>query len=243
MTNGRCGSTSLLARPSSADDCASRERCSAGDEKRRLRRAAKNRRAALMPEQRYDAALRIAERAFPVVEAAVLGRDKGSRNFDAQIPGGDRVAGYAAIGTEVDVTPLLNRLAAVDWGLALPVVVGRDRPLLFRDWMPGQPLMPDRYGVPCPAGDARPCRPAVLLVPLLAFDRRGYRLGYGGGFYDRTLATYRRQGAVSAIGIAFADQEVSAVPANDHDQRLDWIITDRDAISVSREFVLAINPQ
>jgi 5-formyltetrahydrofolate cyclo-ligase len=133
------------------------------------------------------------------------------------------VGAYHPIRSEFDCLPLLRRLAADGWTLALPVIVG-PAPLQFRAWVFGAPLEPGPLGIPEPAGSSS-IAPDVLLVPLLAFDRRGYRLGYGGGHYDRTLAALRGHGGVTAIGLAFDAQEVAEVPVCPYDERLDWILT------------------
>lgn len=214
MTNGRCGSA-LLSDPGAAAD-APADPSDLNNTKRRLRQMGKARRAALPPDERAAAAAAIADRVLNAVGA----------------PAGTLWAGYAAVGAEADVRPLLLRLAARGHALALPAVVGRDRPLVFRAWAPGDDVVPGRYGIPCPPESAAPCRPAVVLVPLVGFDRHGRRLGHGAGYYDRTLEALRQQGPVTAIGIAFAVQEMPKVPTGDHDQLLDWIVTERDAISV-----------
>jgi 5-formyltetrahydrofolate cyclo-ligase len=136
------------------------------------------------------------------------------------------VAGYWPIGSEIDPRPLMAALAARGHPLALPVIECADRPLLFRSWAPGAPLDdgPGRTRHPMP--DTRPCRPDVLLVPMLAFDRRGFRLGQGGGYYDRTLAALRSTGPVWAVGLAYAAQRVPDLPADPWDQAMDAIITE-----------------
>jgi 5-formyltetrahydrofolate cyclo-ligase len=141
------------------------------------------------------------------------------------------VSGYMPIDDELDPLPLMGQLAARGLTCALPVVVGRDRPLLFREWTPGMAMQPGRFGIPAPGPQALEVQPSVLLVPLLAFDRAGRRLGYGGGFYDRTLAGLRADAAVVAVGLAYAAQEIPAVPADARDQRLDWIVTEREVLS------------
>jgi len=123
----------------------------------------------------------------------------------------------------------LRRLAANGWTLALPVVTGA-APLIFRAWTFGAALIAGERGISQPAAGAI-LRPALLLVPLLAFDAHGRRLGYGGGHYDRTLEALRRDGTVTAIGLAFDAQEVAQIPAGPHDQRLDWILTPSGARS------------
>jgi 5-formyltetrahydrofolate cyclo-ligase len=107
---------------------------------------------------------------------------------------------------------------------------GKTRPLQFRRWSPGDPLRTVQWGIREPAEAAPVVEPDVLLVPLLAFDRGGHRLGYGGGYYDRTLRALRSRRPVTAVGLAFAEQEVDAVPHLDYDERLDWVLTPLGAI-------------
>jgi 5-formyltetrahydrofolate cyclo-ligase len=140
------------------------------------------------------------------------------------------VAGYLPIGDEIDVRPLLRRLAGHDCRIALPAVTERWAPLAFRQWQEGDRLVDGPFGTREPPAGTPELPPEVLILPLVAFDRRGYRLGYGGGYYDRTLAVLRRQGRALAVGVGFAAQEVVAVPCGRHDQRLDWIVTEREAI-------------
>lgn len=137
---------------------------------------------------------------------------------------GRRVAGYWPLPTEADPRPALLAHGG-PW--CLPVVVGRGKPLIFRDWWPGAALVPGPFGVQEPVGAA--CTPQVVVVPLLAFDRRGHRLGYGGGFYDRTLAGLLPRPL--AIGIGFAAQQVDAVPVADTDAPLDLVVTEAGVIA------------
>ncbi|MBK5927466.1 5-formyltetrahydrofolate cyclo-ligase [Rhodobaculum claviforme] len=136
------------------------------------------------------------------------------------------LAGYWPLEGEADPRPAMRAHAGA---LCLPVVTGRARPLVFREWRFGAPLVAAAFGVHVPRTGAR-CVPDVLIVPLLAFDRRGHRLGYGGGFYDRTLAGLRAAGRPRAIGIAFSTQEVAAVPVTDTDLPLDLIVTEAEVI-------------
>lgn len=141
-------------------------------------------------------------------------------------PPGAIVAGFWPMGDEIDVRPLLTVLAERGHALALPVTPARGRPLLFRRWRPGDTLSPGPLGTRFPAtGDE--VRPDWLLVPLLAFDRAGRRLGYGGGYYDRTLAAL--PGAV-AVGCAHAVQETPEVPAGPDDVRLALVATEAGVI-------------
>lgn len=145
------------------------------------------------------------------------------------------VAGYWPIHHEIDPRPLMERLAGHEVTLALPVVTARHQPLIFRRWRPGEPLIRGAFGVPVPPEDAPTLRPAVVLVPLLAFSRAGHRLGYGGGYYDRTLAGLRATGRVLAVGLAHAEQELDELPVTPDDSPLDMIVTDRAIHEVKEE--------
>jgi 5-formyltetrahydrofolate cyclo-ligase len=146
------------------------------------------------------------------------------------LPSGAAVSGYWPMRDELDPRPALLALHGRGHPLCLPVVVGKARPLCFRAWRPGDTLVSGGFGTQVPDAAQPEVAPRVLLVPLLAFDRAGYRLGYGGGFYDRTLAALRAAGEVVAIGVAIAAQEIAAVPHDATDARLDWIVTEADAI-------------
>jgi 5-formyltetrahydrofolate cyclo-ligase len=138
------------------------------------------------------------------------------------------VSVFHSFGTEISTAELFDRLVSEGWTTALPVVVAKNTPLLFRQWAPGDALVLGRWDIQIPADTALQVEPDVLLVPMLAFDRKGYRMGYGGGFYDRTLAKLRALKKVTAIGIAYAGQEIDMVPRDGHDQPLDWIMTERE---------------
>jgi 5-formyltetrahydrofolate cyclo-ligase len=107
------------------------------------------------------------------------------------------------------------------------VVTGRGQRLLFRAWAPGEPLVRGVWDIPTPHPEAELVEPDAVLVPMLAFDRLGFRLGYGGGYYDRTLRELRSQKKVVAIGVAYSAQEVSSVPHDENDARLDYLLTER----------------
>lgn len=135
-------------------------------------------------------------------------------------------AGYHAVGSELSPWPVLRRLQAAGARLALPAAPAPDRPLVFRAYHPDQPLAPDAAGVPSPTDEAETLIPDLIIAPLLGFDRCGYRLGQGGGYYDRTLQSLRGSGAVFVIGLAYAAQEVESLPRDAYDQPLDAILTE-----------------
>lgn len=138
------------------------------------------------------------------------------------------ICAFHSFGTEISTFELFDRLVAEGWTTALPVVVAKNAPLLFRQWAPGGALVVGRWDIQVPPETAPEVQPDVLLVPMLAFDRKGYRMGYGGGFYDRTLAKLRALKKVTAIGVAYAGQEIDMVPRDEHDQPLDWIMTEQE---------------
>ena len=142
---------------------------------------------------------------------------------------GRALAGYMPMRTEIDCLPAM---AAHSSAVGVPVILAAGQPLQFREWSPDAVMVPGEFGALIPErGDW--IVPEVLIVPLLAFDRRGYRLGYGGGFYDRTLEGLRSRGPVTAIGFAFAAQEVNEVPIEATDQPLDLIVTEKGVIRPS----------
>jgi len=142
-------------------------------------------------------------------------------------PPGGAVSAFHPTGEEIDVLPALAWFAAQGHPTALPVVPGRGKPLRFRAWKPGDPLVRGVLDIPVPDPAAPEIAPEILLVPLLAFDRAGFRLGYGGGYYDRTLAELRAgHRFVLAIGVGFACQEIADVPHDATDARLDALATD-----------------
>lgn len=166
--------------------------------------------------------------------AAVFADSFLSVASDLGIRKGSVVAGYWAMADEFDVRPLLEKLVLEDGVVgALPVVVENDAPLIFRQWRPGLRLESGGFGTHHPPESVPVCIPDVVMVPLLAFDRTGYRVGWGGGFYDRTLEQLRkRPEGVIAVGTAFAGQEVDAVVHDELDQPVDWVITEQGAIRI-----------
>jgi 5-formyltetrahydrofolate cyclo-ligase len=160
--------------------------------------------------------------------------DRGASAFAAHripiniSPGRSVVSGFHPYQSEADIRPLLGRLAGEGWTPALPIVIGKGLPLQFRRWFPGEPTILGRWNIQQPLDTSPLVEPDVLLVPLLAFDRAGYRLGYGGGFYDRSLEGLRQRKPITAIGVGFAAQEIAAVPHDRLDQRLDFVMTDKE---------------
>lgn len=151
------------------------------------------------------------------------------------LPGEAMVAGYLPMGDEIDVLPVLAALRGSGHGIAMPVVVARGEPLQFRRWHPDDPLEGGPLGTRHPVAAAPVVAPDVLIVPLLGYDRRGYRLGYGGGYYDRTVAAFRSAGEIIAVGVGFAAQEVAHIPRGPHDEAMDWIVTPEQAIRPEEE--------
>ncbi|MFN4130000.1 MAG: 5-formyltetrahydrofolate cyclo-ligase [Paracoccaceae bacterium] len=164
--------------------------------------------------------------AFAVRKAAFAAGQGQATKLFADVLAAERgrvLSGYMPMRTEIDPLPAM---AAHQGPVGVPVIVGPGLALRFRDWSPGCAMVAGEFGALIPAEGAW-LEPEVLIVPLLAFDARGYRLGYGGGFYDRTLEGLRARGPVLAVGFAFAAQEVEAVPVEDTDQRLDMIVTEQ----------------
>jgi 5-formyltetrahydrofolate cyclo-ligase len=185
--------------------------------KTELRRQALARRDALPAAERQQAAETIAARAFPVAVAP-----------------GMIVAGFMPMKSEINPLPLLRALAGAGARLALPVVAGQGKPLIMRAWAFGEPLAAGVWGIREPEPAAPEVAPDILIVPLLAFDRAGQRVGYGAGYYDRTIAALRARRPMLAIGLAFAAQEIAAVPATPHDAPLDLVLTEREVIDLRR---------
>jgi 5-formyltetrahydrofolate cyclo-ligase len=139
---------------------------------------------------------------------------------------GDFIGVYWPFRSEIDTRPLIHQLHAAGCVIGLPVVTAKAAPLVFRQWTPDIVLVADRFGVLIPGLEAAELTPRTVVTPLLAFDRRGYRLGYGGGFYDRTLAKLRAEDGVLAVGVGFAAQEMDVVPTAEFDMQLDAVATE-----------------
>ncbi len=185
------------------------------EQKAELRREGLARRDALPAEIRKAAAEVIAARAFPLAIAP-----------------GVVVSGFMPLKSEINPLPLMRKLADAGARLALPVVAGRGKPLIMRSWQWGEPLVPGVWGIREPPPAAPELQPDILLVPLLAFDRDGHRIGYGAGYYDLTIAQLRAKKPIAAVGIAFAAQEVESVPRTAFDARLDLVLTENETIDL-----------
>jgi 5-formyltetrahydrofolate cyclo-ligase len=188
------------------------------DLKRRARTAANSQRLQAHKTLGERAGLMLAQHELPVI------RKEGFAS----------VSGFYPYQAEINVLPLLARLVSEGWRTALPIVMAKGASLSFRAWAPGEPTGRGIWDIHIPLETAGELQPDVLLVPMLAFDRRGYRLGYGGGFYDRTLAELRKLKPVVAIGVAYAMQEMDEVPTASYDEPLDWILTERGVIGPKR---------
>ena len=184
-----------------------------GQSKSDLRAAALAARDVLTLEQRAAAAQAVAERGLPI-----------------EITRGVIVSGYSPIRSEIDPAPLMRALAAQGAQLALPAVMARGKSLAFRAWSAGDRLMLGPLGILEPSPAAAELIPDIMLVPLAAFDRAGHRIGYGAGHYDYTLAHLRKLKHIIAVGLAFAAQEIVAVPALPHDVALDYVLTETDVL-------------
>ena len=172
-------------------------------------------RDALPPAERQAAAESIAARALPV-----------------EVTPGAIVSGFMPMKTEINPLPLMRKLAEQGAHLALPCIAGRGKPLIMRAWKIGDAFKEGQWGIREPMPEAAEVAPDIVIVPLAAFDRAGNRIGYGAGYYDMTLAALRAKKKVIAIGIAFAAQEMPQVPATKRDERLDFVLTEKEVIGV-----------
>ena len=186
----------------------------AGDRKLELRRQALERRSAVD----------VATRGALGARLALVGLE-WARRWRPRI-----VAAFSSIRDEPDTAPLLAALQAHGFATALPAAAARSTPLVFRLWRAGEPLIRGPLGAPEPTEAGAAVDPDLLFVPLAAFDRRGHRIGYGAGHYDRALKLLRGKGPVRAVGVAYAVSEIDAAPDEPHDERLDFILTEREWI-------------
>jgi 5-formyltetrahydrofolate cyclo-ligase len=185
------------------------------EDKATLRQSALSQRDAMPPAARAAAVDAVTQRPFPV-----------------PVSPGMIVSGYSPMKSEFNPVPLMRKLADAGARLALPVTPKRGNPLIMRAWAFGDELASGVWGIREPKPDAPEVFPDIMLVPLAAFDRSGHRIGYGAGYYDRTIARIRAMKPVTAIGLAFAAQEVAKVPATPFDQPLDLVLTETETIEI-----------
>lgn len=153
----------------------------------------------------------------------------------ADLPPFRVAAGYHALGAELSPWPALRRLQAAGARIVLPAAPEPHAPLVFRAWAADQPLELDAARIPSPPAAAQALTPDLVLAPLIAFDAAGYRLGQGGGYYDRTLAALRAAGRLFVIGLAYAGQQVERIPHDAHDQPLDAILTESGYVRIRKD--------
>ncbi|MFO1117933.1 MAG: 5-formyltetrahydrofolate cyclo-ligase [Beijerinckiaceae bacterium] len=182
-----------------------------------IRRACLARRDLIEPGEAHAAAKVIAREGLSLIRRLV--------------PVCGTIGAYWPIRSEISTRPLLETLAKAGYRVALPATVAAAKPLRFHLWSPGDDLHVGPLGLAEPSGDAPVATPDALFVPLAAFDGSGHRIGYGGGNFDATLDGLRKGRPLPAIGLAFALQEVAAVPAEPHDQKLDYVITEEKTFS------------
>jgi 5-formyltetrahydrofolate cyclo-ligase len=168
--------------------------------------------------------------ALPAAERQAAAEAVAARPFPLAIKPGLIVIGFSPIQSEINPLPLMRKLADLGAKLALPVIAGRGKPLTMRAYAFGDPLVARTWGIREPREKAPEVEPDILLVPLVAFDRKGNRLGHGAGYYDMTINRLRSIKPVTAVGIAYAAQEVAAVPVTPRDARLDLVLTERETI-------------
>jgi len=171
-------------------------------------------------------------RAFP--QAAWMAAEVGRAPLANRFPqsGGQVAALYQGLGSELSTQALADSLAEAGWTLALPSVEGEAGRMVFRIWDRARPLVRDAIGLQAPGGDQAVVEPDLVVVPLLAFDRQGRRLGQGGGYYDRALEDLKGRRSVFALGLAYSGQETANLPHEPHDQALDAILTEKEYIAV-----------
>ena len=185
------------------------------EEKAIIRRDAMTRRNALPADLRARAAEAIAMRPFPTA-----------------LTRGTIMSGFMPLKSEINPLPLMRKLADAGVRLALPVIDGRGKPLIMRAFAFGDALNSAQWSIREPKPEAGEVVPDIMLVPLLAFDRAGRRIGYGAGYYDMTIAKFRATKPVIAVGIAYAAQEIADVPVTERDARLDLVLTERETIDL-----------
>ncbi len=160
------------------------------------------------------------------VNSEKIAQDKLIEYIHQKFPDSQCVAGYCPIQTEISPMDAMKKLDSWQYPICLPVVVGKNVSLKFRSWKVNEKLIKGEYGASIP-NSGEWVIPRLIIVPLLAFDKTGYRLGYGGGYYDRTLEHLKKDNAVKAVGFAFSGQFCSEIPKDEYDHKLDTIITEQ----------------
>jgi 5-formyltetrahydrofolate cyclo-ligase len=170
--------------------------------------------------------------AMPAAERAGAVETVTQRPFPVAVTPGTIVSGYSPMKSEFNPVPLMRQLAVAGASLALPVTPKRGNPLIMRAFAFGDELATGVWGIREPKPESPEVFPDIMLVPLAAFDRTGHRIGYGAGYYDMTIARIRAMKSVTTIGLAFAAQEISKVPATPFDQPLDLVLTEKETIDL-----------
>jgi len=185
----------------------------------------------LVRNRRKQLALEHPEADWMIVDVA-----RGPLSARFPDPAGKVAALYAGIGAEIDPRRHLAAwLIEQGWTLALPRVEGEDGHMVFRQWAPGDALIQDEAGMTAPELSKPALAPDLVITPLLAFDRKGLRLGQGGGYYDRALEALRARKTVFMLGLGYVGQETHGLPVEAHDQRLDAILTESEYIAVQED--------
>lgn len=169
--------------------------------------------------------------AMPAAERQAAAETLAARGLPVEVKPGQIVSGFMPMKTEINPLPLLRKLAGEGAKLALPCIVGRGKPLIMRAYQFGDAFKSGQWGIREPMPEAPEVKPDILLVPLVCFDRSGQRIGYGAGYYDRTIANLRALKKLTTIGVAFAMQEIPQVPATEHDERLDFVLTEKEILT------------
>ena len=191
--------------------------------------------AALQDQKAKIRAEALAKRdAMPADERAAAAEQIAARELPVAITPGVLVSGFMPMKTEINPLPLMKVLEQAGAKLALPAIKGRGHPLIMRAYAFGDEFARGQWGIREPKPEAPEVAPDIVIVPLAAFDRAGNRIGYGAGYYDMTLHALRARKPVIAIGLAFAAQEMPAVPTDERDERLDLVLTENEVLDLRR---------
>jgi 5-formyltetrahydrofolate cyclo-ligase len=173
--------------------------------------------------------------ALPAEVRAAAAEMIAGRDFPVAVKSGTIISGFMPLKSEINPLPLLRKLVADGASLALPAIQGRGKPLAMRAYAFGDEFARGQWGIREPKPEAAEVAPDILIVPLACFDRAGHRIGYGAGYYDMTINALRTKKPVTAVGIAFAAQEIPRVPATERDARLDLVLTEREVIDLREQ--------